>query len=68
MQIERASARDIDNQEQIQKIIATQISRNERCARADDIIENHGGLNDLDMAVKKLHRFYLQLAEQPSSP
>ncbi len=68
MQLKRASARDKNNQEQIQKIMAMQISRNERCARADDTIENHGDLNELDVAVKKLHAFYLQLAEQLSSP
>lgn len=68
MQLKRASVRDINNQEQIQKIMATQMSRVERCTQADDIIENHGDLNDLDVAIKKLHTFYLQLAEQPSSP
>jgi dephospho-CoA kinase len=64
MQIKRASARDTSNENQIRKIMATQISRAERCKKADDIIENHGDLNELDLAVKKLHTFYLQLAEQ----
>lgn len=64
MQIQRASARDTNNTAQIQKIMATQISRAERRKKADDIIENHGDLNELDLAVKKLHTFYLQLAEQ----
>lgn len=67
MQIERASTRDTNNKDQIQKIMATQINRTERCKKADDIIENHGDLNELDLAVKKLHAFYLQLAEQPHS-
>jgi dephospho-CoA kinase len=67
MQLMRASARDSNNKDQIQKIIASQISRTERCAQADDIIKNHGDLNELDIAVKELHTFYLQLAEQPSS-
>ncbi len=64
MQIKRASARDANNTDQIQKIMATQISRAERRKKADDIIENHGDLNELDVAVKKLHAFYLQLADQ----
>lgn len=68
MQLKRASVRDINNQEQIQKIMATQMGRVERCAQADDIIENHGDLNELDVAVKKLHAFYLQLAKQSSLP
>lgn len=64
IQIERASARDANKKDQIQKIMATQMSRAERCAQADDIIKNHGDLNELDLAVKKLHVFYLQLAEK----
>lgn len=64
MQIKRASARDTNNENQIQKIMATQISRTERRKKADDIIENNGDLNELDLAVKKLHAFYLQLIEQ----
>lgn len=67
MQIERASMRDTNDKEQIQKIMAAQINRTERRACADDIIENHGDLNELDLTVKKLHTFYLQLAEQRSS-
>jgi len=67
MQLKRAAARDTNNTDQIQKIMATQISRIDRCKKADDIIENHGDLNELDTAVKKLHTFYLQLAEQPIS-
>jgi dephospho-CoA kinase len=64
MQVERAAARDTNNTQQIQNIMATQIKRAERRQRADDIIENHGDLNELDAAVKKLHAFYLQLAKQ----
>ena len=67
MQLKRASVRDANNTDQIQKIIASQISRTERCKKADDIIENNGDLNDLDVAVKKLHTFYLQLAEHSTS-
>jgi dephospho-CoA kinase len=67
LQLKRASARDTNNTDQIQKIMATQLSRIDRCKKADDIIENHGDLNELDVAVKKLHTFYLQLAEQPHS-
>ena len=64
MQLMRASARDENNKDQIQKIMATQISRTERRQKADDIIENRGDFNELDLAVKKLHTFYLQLTEQ----
>lgn len=67
MQLMRASERDANHKDQIQKIMATQISRAERCAQADDIIENHGDLNELDIAVKKLHTFYLELTQQTYS-
>lgn len=64
LQLKRASARDQNNQEQIKRIMATQISRSERCAKADDIIENHGNLNELDVQAKKLHHFYLEQANK----
>lgn len=67
MQLMRASERDANHKDQIQKIMATQISRAERRAQADDIIENHGDLNGLDIAVKKLHNFYLELTQQTYS-
>jgi dephospho-CoA kinase len=67
LQLQRASARDKNNKNQLQKIMATQLSRSERCAKANDIIENHNDLNELDVAVKKLHTFYMKLAEQPSA-
>lgn len=66
MQIARASTRDASNTEQIQKIMAAQISRAKRREKADDIIENHGNLHELDLAVKKLHAFYMQLAATPT--
>lgn len=64
MQVERASKRDANHRQQIQKIMASQISRTERRQKADDIIENYGDLAALDAAVKKLHAFYLQLAQE----
>lgn len=67
LQLQRASVRDRNNKNQLQKIMATQLSRSERCAKANDIIENHNDLNELDVAVKKLHTFYMKLAEQPSA-
>lgn len=62
LQIERAGQRDRNNETQIKAIMQTQLSRQERCARADDMIQNHGDINELDMQVEKLHHFYLALA------
>ena len=41
----------------------TQLSRQERCARATDIIQNHGSIDELDAQVEKLHQLYLELAQ-----
>lgn len=63
-QLERASHRDKNNEAQIKAIMQTQLSRRERCARATDIIQNHGSINELDAQVEKLHHIYLELAQQ----
>jgi len=62
LQIERASHRDSKNEAQIIAIMQTQLSRQERCARANDIIQNHGEISKLDEQVEKLHHLYLELA------
>ncbi len=62
-QLERASHRDKNNEAQIKAIMQTQLSRQERCARATDIIQNHGSIDELDAQVEKLHQLYLELAQ-----
>lgn len=62
-QIDRASKRDSNQEHQIRAIMATQLSRAERCRRATDIIQNHGDLDALDEQVSKLHTLYLELAD-----
>jgi len=64
LQISRAMTRDTNKPEQIKKIMATQMSRAERRSKADDIIENHGDLKNLDMQVEQLHNFYMDLIEK----
>jgi dephospho-CoA kinase len=61
LQIARATARDTNNSEQIKKIMATQMKRSDRCAKADDIIHNHGDLKDLDTQIQNLHKKYLDI-------
>ncbi|MFA5495977.1 MAG: dephospho-CoA kinase [Porticoccaceae bacterium] len=61
-QIARASARDSTSEEQINAIMASQLSRLKRLAMADDIIDNSGSLESLDAQVAQLHRHYLELA------
>lgn len=62
-QIERASIRDKNNEAQIKAIMQTQLSRQERCARATDIIQNHGSIDELDVQIEKLHQLYVELAQ-----
>ena len=71
LQIERAMARDDNSREQIEAIIAAQLPREERLARADDVIDNSGSLADLQSAVDTLHQQYLKIAatfDQQGSP
>ncbi|KRO39335.1 MAG: dephospho-CoA kinase, partial [SAR86 cluster bacterium BACL1 MAG-120920-bin57] len=58
-QIERASLRDSNPKELIQKIMSTQCSREERLSIANDILPNTGSLASLESKVKDLHTFYL---------
>lgn len=61
LQLARATERDANSAEQIRKIIATQISRADRLARADDVIHNVGSLDELDAQIETLHQYYLSL-------
>jgi len=64
IQISRAMQRDGNNKQQIEAIIDTQISREERIKRADDIIDNSGSSESLPEKVQALHQTYLQLASR----
>jgi dephospho-CoA kinase len=64
LQVSRASARDSMSPENIQKIMQSQLSRTARCAKANDIIHNHGDLRELQDQVGSLHARYLHLAQQ----
>lgn len=63
LQIARASNRDANNEDQIKAIMETQLDRNERISRADDIIHNHGILLELDDQISKLHQQYLLMGK-----
>ncbi|MAG43564.1 MULTISPECIES: dephospho-CoA kinase [Thalassolituus] len=61
IQVERASSRDGNEEEQIRRIIAAQIPRSERLQRADDAVDNSGNLEALYSQLEPLHQSYLQL-------
>lgn len=59
-QLKRAMARDNMQAEQAKAILASQASRAERLAQANDIIHNDDQQQDLAEQVQALHSFYLQ--------
>lgn len=61
-QLARVIARDQLTQQQVQAIINSQISREQRLAKADDVIENTAGPEQLAEHVKRLHNSYILLA------
>lgn len=60
-QIERVKARDNMSDEQIQRIMSSQATREQRLAVATDVIDNTGDLNSLEMQIEKLHETLLCL-------
>lgn len=61
-QIERVMRRDGSDLELIQRMIGSQMSRRDRLARADDILNNQNNASDLAQQTNKLHRAYLKMA------
>ncbi|MAR89926.1 MAG: dephospho-CoA kinase [Pseudomonadales bacterium] len=64
LQIARTVQRDDTTEDGVKAIIAAQMPRQERLAKADDVIVNDQDLNHLLRAVDRQHEIYLQLAEQ----
>ena len=62
VQLERAMLRDKNSKIQIQKIIDSQCSREERISIANDIIPNNDSLENLKIRSIAMHRFYLGLS------
>jgi dephospho-CoA kinase len=61
-QIARTTARPGMDEKTVRAIMATQLSREERWAQADDVIVNDADLPHLEREVDALHRKYLALA------
>jgi dephospho-CoA kinase len=64
LQIARATLRDGNSEEQIKRIIDSQVSRKIRLDYADDIIDNSGTTAECEQQVALLHQKYLNLAEK----
>ncbi|SNC66892.1 dephospho-CoA kinase [Marinobacter sp. es.048] len=55
VQLERTMARDTNSREQVERIIAAQMSREDRLARADEVVDNNRPLDDVMRQVRELH-------------
>ena len=67
IQVQRTAARDSNDEAQVRRIIASQAPRQQRLAKADDVIENSAGLDHLLQQVNKLHQTYLHYAAAKAS-
>ncbi|MGR9116684.1 MAG: dephospho-CoA kinase [Gammaproteobacteria bacterium] len=63
-QIARVAQRDGLDEETIRAIISSQVSREFRNTRADDLIDNSKSNSQLAEQVKKLHNLYLSVSSQ----
>lgn len=61
VQVARASARDKNDPEQIKRIMAAQLAREARKAKADFVVDNSGSLEELHAVAERLHQHLLTL-------
>jgi dephospho-CoA kinase len=62
LQVARVRARSGLSAEEVEAIVRSQVSRAQRLAAADDVIDNSGTIAALQNQVRKLHQTYLGLA------
>ena len=63
-QIKRVMQRSNLTQEEVERILAAQASREERLKHADAVIENQGSLKELEVQVENLHQKILQIQKE----
>jgi dephospho-CoA kinase len=63
LQVARVTARSGLPEAQVRAIMATQVTREQRLAAADDVVVNDDNLAALDPQVERLHAFYLAQAQ-----
>lgn len=64
VQIARVMARNGLSEDQVKAIMASQASRAERLAAADDIIRNEAGIDALRPQITRLHANYVDFSER----
>jgi dephospho-CoA kinase len=62
LQLQRASLRDGQSRENIRSIMAAQVSREQRLAAADDVIDNSGTPQRLKQLANAMHQRYMSLS------
>jgi dephospho-CoA kinase len=65
LQIARVMARSRLDEDEVRRILATQVPREVRLKGADDLIANGGTLEELMTHTDVLHQRYLRLAQHP---
>jgi dephospho-CoA kinase len=63
LQRQRVRLRDGSDDTEIDRILSTQVAREDRLAAADDVIENAADQEKLSEQVDRLHQFYLSLSQ-----
>lgn len=63
VQINRTVSRDKVSVDQIEKIISSQMNRDERLKKADDILLNTGTVQELEEKVIELHKKYSEMSK-----
>jgi len=58
-QVERTMARDANERDQVERIIAAQMPREKRLEKADAVIDNGRPLDDVERQVRELHEKFL---------
>lgn len=61
VQLSRTMARDDNPRDQVERIIAAQISRDDRLQKADDVIDNSQKVVDVERRVGELHGRFLEM-------
>lgn len=63
IQILRTAKRDKVPESQVEKIIASQMDRDQKIGKADDVIVNDAEISDLISKIDKIHQRYIELAD-----
>jgi dephospho-CoA kinase len=63
LQLQRTMQRDGNDEAQVKRIMAAQLTRAQRLERADIVLDNSGSLDNLEQAVEELHKEFLLRAE-----